>query len=188
MNDGTFASSLVYCVVYVVARFSDDLERREVTAAINSFFFSSLSSLFSTINAEWSSTYCRPSRRDINVVVTIGLLLQNGWLQKALRARDNFEREKRFDFVLISHRVVLLYCRDDNSVNPARFEPRLWRRLVPNLHDFYDWAIVLICAILCVFVVVVSSFGRSLTFFYSPSVFIFWLLSSTTEQSEQVHI
>jgi len=29
MNDGTFASSLVYCVVYVVARFSDDLERRE---------------------------------------------------------------------------------------------------------------------------------------------------------------
>ena len=28
MNDGTFASSLVY-VVYVVARFSDDLERRE---------------------------------------------------------------------------------------------------------------------------------------------------------------
>ncbi len=28
MNDGTFASSLV-CVVYVVARFSDDLERRE---------------------------------------------------------------------------------------------------------------------------------------------------------------
>lgn len=155
MNDGTFASSLVY-VVYVVARFSDDLERREVTAATDSFFFSSLSSFFSTINAEWSSTYCRPSRRDINVVVTIGLLLQNGWLQKALRARDHFEREKIwfcFDFA----DVVLLYCRDDNSVNPARFEPRLWRRLVPNLHDFYDWAIVLICAILRVFVVFVSS-------------------------------
>jgi len=107
---------------------------------------------------------------------------------KKLWERETISREKRFDFVLISHRVVLLYCRDDNSVNPARFEPRLWRRLVPNLHDFYDWAIVLICAILCVFVVVVSSFGRSLTFFYSPSVFIFWLLSSTTEQSEQVHI
>ena len=185
MNDGTFASSLV-CVVYVVARFSDDLERREVTAATDSFFFSSLSSLFSTINAEWSSTYCRPSRRDINVVVTIGLLLQNGWLQKALRARDNFEREKRFDFVLISHRVVLLYCRDDNSVNPARFEPRLWRRLVPNLHDFYDWAIVLICAILCVFVFVVSSSLSRWHFTqpFSSSV----LLSSTTEQSEQVHI
>lgn len=52
MNDGTFASSLVYYVVYVVARFSDDLERREVTAATDSFFFSSLSSFFSTINAE----------------------------------------------------------------------------------------------------------------------------------------
>ena len=161
-------------------------KKREVTAATDSFFFSSLSSLFSTINAEWSSTYCRPSRRDINVVVTIGLLLQNGWLQKALRARDHFEREKRFDFVLISHRVVLLYCRDDNSVNPARFEPRLWRRLVPNLHDFYDWAIVLICAILCVFVVFVSSSLSRWHFTqpFSSSV----LLSSTTEQSEQVHI
>lgn len=131
-------------------------KKREVTAATNSFFFSSLSSLFSTSFAEWSSTYCRPSRRDINVVVTIGLLLQNGWLQKALRARDHFEREK---MILFWFRicVLLLYCRDDNSVNPARFEPRLWRRLVPNLHDFYDWAIVLICAILCVFVFVSSS-------------------------------
>lgn len=76
---------------------------------------------------------------------------------KKLWERETISREKRFDFVLISHRVVLLYCRDDNSVNPARFEPRLWRRLVPNLHDFYDWAIVLICAILRVFVFVSSS-------------------------------
>lgn len=161
-------------------------KKREVTAATDSFFFSSLSSLFSTINAEWSSTYCRPSRRDINVVVTIGLLLQNGWLQKALRARDHFEREKRFDFVLISHRVVLLYCRDDNSVNPARFEPRLWRRLVPNLHDFYDWAIYDFMMRLRRRLVV-ALFGRSRWHFtqpFSSSV----LLSSTTEQSEQVHI
>ena len=161
-------------------------KKREVTAATDSFFFSSLSSFFSTINAEWSSTYCRPSRRDINVVVTIGLLLQNGWLQKALRARDHFEREKRFDFVLISHRVVLLYCRDDNSVNPARFEPRLWRRLVPNLHDFYDWAIYDFMMRLRRRLVV-ALFGRSRWHFtqpFSSSV----LLSSTTEQSEQVHI
>lgn len=152
-------------------------KKREVTAATNSFFFSSLSSLFSTSFAEWSSTYCRPSRRDINVVVTIGLLLQNGWLQKALRARDHFEREK---MILFWFRicVLLLYCRDDNSVNPARFEPRLWRRLVPNLHDFYDWAIVLICAILCVFVFVSSSrcLGVLADIFYSSSVFIFCII------------
>ena len=154
MNDGTFASSLVYCVVYVVARFSDDLERREVTAATDSFFFSSLSSFFSTINAEWSSTYCRPSRRDINVVVTIGLLLQNGWLQKALRARDHFEREKRFDFVLISqtwyYYIAVMTIRLTQLALSLGFEEDLFQTYTTFMTEQYT-------ILWCVFVVVSSS-------------------------------
>ena len=80
------------------------------------------------------------------------------WLTaKSFESERPFREREKIWFCFDFADVVLLYCRDDNSVNPARFEPRLWRRLVPNLHDFYDWAIVLICAILCVVVVVVSS-------------------------------
>lgn len=74
------------------------------------------------------------------------------------------------------------YCRDDKSVNPARFEPRLWRRLVPNLHDFFDWAIFTRCRSRVVLTLSHSlslSRARSresvvpLQTFYSP-VFIFY--------------
>lgn len=165
-------------------------KKREVTAATDSFFFSSLSSLFSTSFAEWSSTYCRPSRRDINVVVTIGLLLQNGWLQKALRARDHFEREK---MILFWFRicVLLLYCRDDNSVPSSlwasalkktcsKLTRLLWLSNSINMCDFMRLRLRLVFAL----------FGRFRWHFFTHHPFSssVLLLSSTTEQSEQVHI
>ena len=64
-------------------------------------------------------THCRPSRRDINVVVTIGFSNYT-----VADCKENArERERLF--------TSRARCYDDTSVNPARFEPRLWRRLVP---------------------------------------------------------
>ena len=75
---------------------------------------------------------------------------------KKLWERETISREKRwfcFDFAFAYYYYIAVMT----IRYPARFEPRLWRKLVPNLHDFYDWAIVLICAILRVFVFVSSS-------------------------------
>jgi len=58
--------------------------------------------------AEWSITYCRPSRRDINVVVTIGFIIfTNGWLQRK-KERERLRERVLMIIAVMTNRLTQL--------------------------------------------------------------------------------
>ena len=112
-------------------------------------------------------THCRPSRRDINVVVTIGFSNYT-----VADCKENArERERLF--------TSRARCYDDTSVNPARFEPRLWRRLVPITYTTLWLSNTFRAA---------SRFVEADSFAYSPVLSSLLLLSSSTEHSKGIYI
>ena len=97
--------------------------------------------------------YCRPSRSDINVVVTIGFITYS-WLHHWVCIYTHREHSKSslaFGEEPWSEYASAIFVRLRwwHSVNPARFELRLWRDLF-LLHDIFVWAIILIVSIVCI--------------------------------------